>query len=116
MKLYEFYKDEKSYCLISEYCEFGELFDIIKAHGKGFPERTVADLVKQVLSVACYCHSNNIINRDFRPENILVEYIEKENFEGEDYTFYNIRVNDFKSARTFKANKKLNKKVGNVAG
>lgn len=60
-----------------------------------------------------YSHTNSIINRDLRPENILVESIETHIIDNIDYHLYDIRVSDFKSARTFKTSKKLNKKVGN---
>ncbi len=69
--------------------------------------------MKQLLSVVYYCHSNSIINRDLRPENILVESEEKIIHDNKEVTLYNVRVSDFKSARTFKTSKKLNKKVGN---
>lgn len=67
----------------------------------------------QLLSVVYYSHTNSIINRDLRPENILVESIETHIIDNIDYHLYDIRVSDFKSARTFKTSKKLNKKVGN---
>ena len=67
--------------------------------------------MRQLLSVVSYCHSNSIINRDFRPENILIESEEKFFYNDKETTLYNIRVSDFKSARTFKTSKKLNKKL-----
>ncbi len=113
IKLYEFYKDEKYFYILSEYCEEGELFKIIKKENRPFHEVTVAHLMKQLLSVVSYCHSGNIVNRDLRPENILVESIEKRIMDNDEIPLYNIRVSDFKSARSYKNSKKLNKKVGN---
>lgn len=69
--------------------------------------------MKQILSVVYYCHSSNIVNRDLRPENILVESIDKKYINGIEIPLFNIRIADFKSARSFKKSKKLNKKVGN---
>lgn len=69
--------------------------------------------MKQILSAVSYIHSANIINRDLRLENILVESKEFKIVNGEEYPIYNIRMGDFKSARSFKNSKKLNKKVGN---
>jgi calcium-dependent protein kinase len=98
----------------NRYCEHGELYDIIKDHKRsGFDEISTAYIMKQLLSVVYYCHSNSIINRDLRPENILVESEEKIIHDNKEVTLYNVRVSDFKSARTFKTSKKLNKKVGN---
>lgn len=65
------------------------------------------------MSAVNYCHSGNIINRDLRPENILIESVEIKTINGKEVPFYNIRVSDFKSARSYKSSKKLNKKVGN---
>ena len=94
------------------YCEHGELYDIIKER-KGLDEISTAHIMRQLLSVVFYCHSNSIINRDLRPENILIESEEKIVVDDRDITLFNIRISDFKSARTFKTSKKLNKKVGN---
>jgi calcium-dependent protein kinase len=69
--------------------------------------------MKQLISAVNYCHSSNIVNRDLRLENILVESVEKKIINGEEITFYNIRISDFKSGRSFKPSQKLNKKVGN---
>lgn len=69
--------------------------------------------MKQLLSVVYYCHSGNILNRDLRPENILIESIDYKVVNNQELPFYNIRVTDFKSARSYKNSKKLNKKVGN---
>ena len=73
----------------------------------------MAYILKQLLSVVFYCHSGNIINRDLRLENILVESIDWREMHGDDVPLLNIRVSDFKSARSYKNSKKLNKKVGN---
>jgi calcium-dependent protein kinase len=69
--------------------------------------------MKQLLSVVFYCHSNNIVNRDYRLENILIHSVDYYNVDNMDVPLYNIRISDFKSARNFKNSKKLNKKVGN---
>jgi calcium-dependent protein kinase len=60
-----------------------------------------------------YIHSNNIINRDIRLENILIESKEIIIIDGNEIELYNIRLSDFKSARSFSNKKKLNKKIGN---
>jgi calcium-dependent protein kinase len=70
--------------------------------------------MRQLLGVVNYCHmAHNVVNRDLRPENILVDSIEKKFINGEEIPIFNIKVSDFKSARSFKNSKKLNKKVGN---
>jgi len=69
--------------------------------------------MRQLLSLVAYCHSNNIINRDIRPENILIESVEIRIINEQEHPFFSIRVCDFKCARSFKKSKKLNKKIGN---
>lgn len=87
---------------------------MIKDHKRsGFDEFEAAYIIRQLLSVLSYIHENSIINRDFRPENIMIESEEKYTHNDKEITLYNIRVADFKSARSFKITKKLNKKVGN---
>lgn len=115
IKLYEFYRDEKCFYLISEFCEYGDMFELIQGSDADdkLEEPQVAHIMKQILSVVSYCHSNGIINRDLRPENILIDSYELHRVQNNDLPFYYIKVNDFKSARTFKNSKNLNKKVGN---
>lgn len=115
IKLYEFYRDEKCFYLISEFCEYGDMFELIQGSDAEdrLEEQQVAHIMKQILSVVSYCHSNGIINRDLRPENILIDSYELHKVNDVELPFYYIKVNDFKSARTFKNSKNLNKKVGN---
>lgn len=86
---------------------------MIKKHENGLNEKTVSHIIRQILSALTYIHSNNIINRDIRLENILIESKEINIIDGNEVVFYNIKINDFKSGRCFSYNKKLNKKVGN---
>jgi len=103
---YFFYKDFR-------YCEYGDLFKIIKQNETGINECTVANIIKQILSAVSYMHAANIINRDLRLENILVQSKETKTVNQNEVDLYNIRIGDFKCARSFKNSKKLNKKVGN---
>lgn len=69
--------------------------------------------MRQLLSLVAYCHSNNVINRDIRPENILIETVEIRVINDQEHPYFVIKVSDFKCARSFRKSKKLNKKIGN---
>jgi len=86
---------------------------LVKKEENGLNELTVANIMQQILSAVSYIHSANIVNRDLRLENILVESKEIKLVNSEEIPVYNIRIGDFKCARSFKNSKKLNKKVGN---
>jgi len=73
-----------------------------------FDEASAAYMMRQLLSALLYCHNHNIVHRDIKAENILIESTESLN----DKEFYNIRLTDFSSARSFSRSKKLTKKVG----
>ena len=68
-------------------------------------------MMKQLLSALLYCHQHNIVHRDIKAENILIESTEIVG----DKELYNIRLTDFSSARSFSKSKKLTKKVGTVS-
>lgn len=70
-EIYEFYDDEESFYLITEYLEGGELFDFITSTGE-LNENLVFIIIEQVLSAINYLHKHNIIHRDIKPENLLL--------------------------------------------
>ncbi|GKB62699.1 serine/threonine-protein kinase TIO [Tanacetum coccineum] len=63
---------DKIYFILIE-CIFiqGELFKILE-DGKCLPEEEVQKIVKQLVRALHYLHSNRIIHRNMRPQNILI--------------------------------------------
>lgn len=58
--------------LVCEYVRGGDLFDIIAAVQK-FSEDQAALMISHLASALAYLHSKNIVHRDVKPENLLVE-------------------------------------------
>ena len=71
VKLYEFYEDDESYHMVTEYLAGGELFDYIINRGM-LSESVAAQFFSQLLSAVSYCHSLGIVHRNIKPENLLL--------------------------------------------
>ena len=65
-------KNMLEYNIIMEYMENGSLFDMLKMEQRGLTMPLLKNILKQVLSGLQYLHSKNIIHRDIKPQNILV--------------------------------------------
>ena len=107
VRIMEFYNTEESYYIINEYCPGGELFDQIN---KRFSETQIAVMFRQILSGLAYLHSNNIIHRDLKLENILIKEIEKSKETNED--LFVLKIIDFGTAKIFDKTKKVKAIVG----
>ena len=107
VRIIESFNTRNSYILITEYCEGGELFDQVKNQ---LSETQIAVIFRQLLSGLAYLHSNNIVHRDLKLENILIHEIEKSKATGED--LFNIKIIDFGTARIFDKNRKPQSIVG----
>ena len=59
--------------IIMEYANFGSVSDLIKARKFTIDEKTISCICKSVLSGLDYLHSNNIIHRDIKCGNILLD-------------------------------------------
>jgi len=70
IRIHEFYTDDKSFYLITEFCEGGDLFSIIQK-ASSFNERCAIRIMKQIINALLYCHLNGIVHRDVKSDNIL---------------------------------------------
>ena len=109
VRITEFYSTENSYFIISEYCKYGELYDQINNE---FSETQIAVIFRQILSGIVYLHSNNIIHRDLKLENILINDIEKSITTNED--LFLVKIIDFGTAKIFDKNKIPKAVVGSI--
>ena len=107
VKIFEFYDIKDNYYLITELCKYGDLYNYIKFT---FSEKQLCVLFYQVFSGLIYLHENNIIHRDLKLENIMIDSIEKDNITCEPY-FY-IKIIDFGSAKFYSKQKIENEIIG----
>jgi len=106
VKIIEFYNTRDAYYIINDYCQDGELYNQIT---KRFNETQIAVMFKQIFSGLSYLHSNNIIHRDLKLENILISDIEKI----DDLELFDIKIIDFGTAKIYdKSHKKQKAIVG----
>ena len=77
VEVYEVYEDEKNVYLVMELESGGELFDYIEERGS-YTEKDAADVIRQVLSAVGYMHSQGIVHRDLKTENLLYHNKDKD--------------------------------------
>ncbi|OZJ03553.1 hypothetical protein BZG36_04184, partial [Bifiguratus adelaidae] len=71
-KLLEIHKDSTHIYVITEYCSHGELYDKLVEIGR-CSEDQARRWFDQILSAVGYCHERNIVHRDLKLENILLD-------------------------------------------
>ncbi|XP_063231843.1 cyclin-dependent kinase-like 1 isoform X2 [Bacillus rossius redtenbacheri] len=71
VNLLEVFRRKKKLHLVFEFCDHTVLSEL-ERHMHGCPEPLVRQIVWQTLQAVAYCHLNNCIHRDVKPENILL--------------------------------------------
>lgn len=61
-----------TYCLVMEYCDGGDLFELIFESSDGLATAEANCFFKQLLQGVAYLHSVGIAHRDIKPENLLL--------------------------------------------
>ncbi|ESO06195.1 hypothetical protein HELRODRAFT_64434 [Helobdella robusta] len=102
IRLYETLKAQTLYCLVTEYAPGGELLEYIKCHpDKRLGESSSRPFVRQLVSALDYLHGRNIVHRDLKMENIMLDEKKK-----------NIKLIDFGLSNTYKSDDPLKTHCG----
>ena len=72
VKLIEVLESPEIYCIALEYAASGSLLDIIHTRGR-LHEKSARNICRQVASALFYLHTNKVIHRDLKMDNILMD-------------------------------------------
>ena len=99
IKLYDFYQTSNNLYLIMDYINGGSLSEYLAEYklkkGSAFPQKIIQYFVKQIVQGLIYIHSKNIIHRDIKLDNILINFPANTKKENRDYTLAQIKIIDF---------------------
>ena len=103
VKLYKVHETTQFYYLVTEYCNGGSLSDCLeeykKKYKRPFPEETVQYLMKQIVSAIYYLHKKNILHRDIKLDNILVNFDSDQDKNNKNMLKAKVKIIDFGFAR-----------------
>ncbi|VDN03325.1 unnamed protein product [Thelazia callipaeda] len=94
VKLYQVIETDNTLYLVMEYASGGEVFDYLVAHGR-MKEKEARAKFRQIVSAVQYLHQKNIIHRDLKAENLLLD------------SDMNIKIADFGFSNQFVIGNKL---------
>ena len=93
-KILEMFEDKKYILIIMEYINGGNLFSFVKKRRK-LSEKTAKYLFRQIIEGIKHIHENNIVHRDIKLENILIDVNN------------NVKICDFGIGKILSSNKEL---------
>jgi len=100
VKLIDVIETSTVLCIVMEYCENGELYDLIVNNFQNFTNDDKKKIFKELVEAVKYLHENNISHRDLKVENVLLD---KDN---------NVKLADFNLATRFQPNELITHHCG----
>ncbi|XP_018648738.1 serine/threonine kinase [Schistosoma mansoni] len=94
--------EQPCYCILMEYCPYGQLYEIIHS-GNPISPSLICSWVKQIADGMHYLHSCKIIHRDLKSPNVLVGYN------------HVLKISDFGASREWTENSTKMSFTGTVA-
>ena len=99
VKLEDAKESTNHYFITMEYINGGDLSDLLKKYktryGNAFPEDIVKYLMRQIVEAVAYFHDKNIIHRDLKLDNIMVNFNNERDKENLDMMKAEIKIIDF---------------------
>ena len=92
MKIYEFYEDKENFYIIAEFCDAGDIGNIMDKNGT-FPEFLVKYIMYQVFQGVTYLHNLRIVHSDIKRENIAFVTISNDKLKKKSNVFETIIKN-----------------------
>ncbi|EFA05002.2 hypothetical protein TcasGA2_TC015081 [Tribolium castaneum] len=72
-RLYQLMETNQTIYMVTEYASNGEIFDHLVAKGR-MPEDEAKRIFSQIVSAVSYCHSQGVVHRDLKAENLLLDH------------------------------------------
>ena len=104
--------------LMLEYCNGGELLKVMQRYisekKKPFPEVYVQHIMRQIFNAFYYLHTQQIMHRDIKLENILVHFLSDQDKQDINMLNAQVKVIDFGFAKSVKENEVTASICGNA--
>ena len=71
--VFDIHKEDRTFWIFMEICEFGDLNALFGRHEVGHEH--ISDIMTQLMSGLKYLHERNVIHRDIKPANVLISQI-----------------------------------------
>ncbi|XP_044763367.1 serine/threonine-protein kinase SIK3-like isoform X2 [Coccinella septempunctata] len=72
-RLYQLMETSHTIYIVTEYAHKGEIFDHLVQKGR-MPEEEAKRIFSQIVSAVSYCHSQGVVHRDLKAENLLLDH------------------------------------------